>query len=139
VAVNLIATTVGALNFLTAAYDWQQTHVTGVWHVHLFTNSHTVTDASTLASFTEAAWPGYSAATPTWTTPATVSGVPTSTSSTITFTQTSAWPSTNYGMYVTDSTNLKLLGAANFSTPVVLTNSQPSYALTVSITFKPEF
>lgn len=138
-AVNLIATTQGALNFLKAAYDWQETTLAGHWHVHLFANAHTVTDASVIGDFTESSFVGYAAAAPTWSTPANVAGVPTSTSATVTFTQTSAWPSTSYGVYVTDSTNALLLGAANFVSPVVLTASQPSYALTVSITFKPEY
>lgn len=138
-AINLKATTVGALNFLNAAYIYQQTYIGGVWHVHLFSNSYTVIDATVLGSMTEAAWPGYSLATPTWGAPATVGTTPTSTSSICTFTQTSSWPSTNYGVYITDAANALLLGAANFTSPVVLTASQPSYALTVSITFKPEF
>lgn len=138
-AVNLLATTLGALNWLTFAYNWQITSLAGNFHVHLFVNSYTVVAGTTLGAMTEAAWPGYSVGNPSWSAPATVGGIPQTVSSTVTFTQTSAFPSTNYGLFVTDSTNTQLMGACNFTSPVVLTASQPSYALTVTLTGKSEF
>lgn len=138
-AIDLIATTAGALSLLTDAYNWQQTYLTGVWLVCLFSNNHTVTDATVLSDLTLATFPGFSPAVPTWSTPALASGIPTSTSSTCTFTQTSAWPSTSYGIFVIDNAGTELKGAANFPTALVLTNTSPSYSTIVSMTMKSEF
>ena len=134
--INLIGTTAGALAFLSSALNWQQVHVGGVWGVHLFASAHTVVDADTLATFTaiEASFSGYAVQSPSWSVPALVAGVPTTTSSTVTFSYSGVTTTTIYGVFVTDALITVMVGAANFASSVILSPGNPSYVLQISVT-----
>lgn len=135
---NLIATTEGALELLTEAWNYEQ-GLGSNWKIGLFTNNVTVSDSTTLSALTEAAWTGYSRATPTWPTPTNVGGTPQSAAPSVTFTYTGVSTVTNYGFMVTNSTFTKLISAANFAAPVVLTVAQPSYSVQATLTFLSQY
>jgi len=132
-ALNLIATTAGALAFLQNAVSWQAS-LGGDWTCLLFSNNYTVVDATVLSNLTEAAFSGYSRIVPSWSAPAIVGGVPTRVGSTITWNYTGVSTYTVYGMYITDAAVTQLLGAVNFPAPVVLTVAQPSYSAQPNVT-----
>lgn len=133
-AINLITTTAGAQAFLESAVNWQATFAPQDWTVFLFQNNHTVTDASTLADFTPSTTLGVTGIIPTWAAVALVGGIPARVGSTITFTQTSGFPKTYYGIIVLDGDYTHMVGAANFPAPVVLTAAQPAYSAQVTVT-----
>jgi len=132
--VNLIATTEGALMLLASAQDWQQSVPGNAWRVGLFANNYTIIDATVLGDLTPASFPGYAYASPNWTNAALVGGVPTCISDVCSWTQTSSFPSTFYGIYVADAGFSKLAGAANTPSPVTLTSGQPSWSTVVNLT-----
>jgi hypothetical protein len=135
---NLIATTVGAGSFLVSAHQAQLT-LGGDWRVRLWSNNVVVNDATAWGALTEATFPGYVYVQPAWPAVSFVAGAWTLVSPTVTFTQTSAFPSTSYGVYVTDALNSTFVGCGNFSPSITLTVSQPSYSVQVNVTCKPEF
>jgi len=110
--------------------------------VRLFDNNYTVVPATTLADLNEAtAMTGYVAAAPTWSTPAVVSGVPTTTPvpSGVVFTYSGVSTYTVYGAYLTDSANTKLWGASNFAAPFVFSVTVLTLSIYPTYTQKAEF
>jgi hypothetical protein len=133
-AINLIVTTQGALTFLESAVNWQLTFAPQDWTVFMFQNNITVTDATVIGDFVPATTLGVTGIIPTWAAVALVGGVPARVGSTITFTQTSGFPKSYYGVVVLDGDYTHLVAAANFTAPVVLTSAQPSYSAQVTVT-----
>lgn len=130
-ATNLIQTYEGALNILAMAQAYDIN-----WKVRLFVNALTVSDTTVLSDYTEAAWSGYSPATPTWSAAAGGTGLAYTTCTTFTFTYTGASSVQNYGVYITDSGGTRHLGGVNFPSPgyITLTPAAPSYSAQITYT-----
>lgn len=107
--------------------------------LRLFSNNHTVTDATILSDLTECSFTGYAAQSPSWTTPANVANVAQTQSGTRTFTYSGGSTTTVYGYYLTDSGGTVLLGAETFTSPVTLSTIIPSLLLAITYTQKTEF
>lgn len=126
---NLIQTSEGALNVLTAALGSSPTLV-----LRLFSNNVTISDSTVFSDLTECSFAGYAAVSPAWPAPSLTAGVAGTLSPSATFTYSGGTSTTIYGAYITDSGNTKLYGACNFSPAVVLTPSQPSYVFQANYT-----
>lgn len=137
-AINIINTIAGALGLLQDAVDWQAA-LGGDWTLRLFANNVTISDTTTIGSVTEASFAGYSAIVPTWSSPTLVGAVPTRVASTVTWTYSGGSTTTVYGLFMTDAANTVLLGAANFTAPVVLTVAQPSYSAQLNFTSQSQY
>lgn len=138
-AIPIITTTAGALAFLESAVNWQGTFFPQDWQASLWTNNYMADDSSDVPNFTFFTYPGVGFIIPTWAPVALVAGVPSRVGSTITWTQTSGFPGTFYGVCVVDGNGTHMVGAGNFTAPVVLTNAQPSYSAQITITGISEF
>lgn len=138
-AIDLITTTAGALAFLESAVNWQGTFAPQDWMICLFSNNVTVDDTKDVGDFDITSAHGIAPILPTWAAVALVAGVPSRVASTVTFTSTGGWPLTYYGVVVQDGNLTHMVGAANFTAPVVLTSAQPSYSAQVTVTSQSEF
>jgi len=133
---NIVATDAGALEILLDALSASPS-----LKVRLFSNNHAFDHATVLGDLTECAFTGYSAAAPTWTTPALVGVVPTTIPSPtgVTFTYAGGSTTTVYGFYLTDSGGTKLYGGSTFPAPVTLTTVVTSLTVYPVYTTKEEF
>ena len=102
--------------------------------VHLFSNNVTPTNADSLATYTEANFTGYAAATASgWSAAGLTGHVASTTANPVTFTLT-AGSQNVYGYYLTDSTSGKLYAAERDpNAPVALNTTASTYQITPKI------
>lgn len=133
---NIVQSKNGALNILLAALGSSPS-----LKVRLFSNNVVIDNDSDLSSVTECSFTGYAAAAPTWTTPALVGGIPTTTPSPagVSFTYSGGSSTTVYGFYLTDSAGSKWYGGTTFPTPVTLSTIVTSLSVYPTYTQKSEF
>ena len=133
---NIVATDAGALAILLAALGSSPS-----MKVRLFSNNHAMDHATVLGDLTECAFTGYSAAAPTWTTPAISGGVPQTLPSPagVPFTYSGASTTVVYGFYLTDSGGTVLYGGSTFPAPVTLSTIVTTLTVYPVYTTKEEF
>jgi len=133
---NLVQTEAGALQILLDALGASPDLA-----CRLYSNNYAVIGTTDRADVTEATFTGYVAATPTWSTPALVAGVPTTVPSptNVDFTYTGGSTATVYGAFLTNSADTKWYGATTFTAPWVFTTTITTLSLYPTYTQKGEF